>query len=294
MSDWFDRMLVEDGRKVLELVYNQRRTMASRENSGQYDPQSGIGGVASAGYSPTPAPGNGEQVGFATGATRSNSDDKIDYEGYISPVVLRLFGEYMHEHRIQRDGKVRASDNWQQGIPIYRYVKSLIRHTQEFWLMWRGEVAINPDNGKPFTLKQVLCAILFNTMGILFEMGKQNMSWLLDRTYMVPADRVNFETADKPKQPTVKTETVPTPFAAMCETSEPAPNNPVSSAYCADESSLLTGACCGQPATCKYPCSEGKQKQRIYDGTWPGGAGSFTFVPENARDAYRITITRQS
>ena len=123
--------------------------------------------------------GNGPQTGFASGATRSSSDDKIDYEGHISPVVLRLFGEYMHEHRVQRDGQRRASDNWQRGIPMDNYAKSLIRHTQEFWCMWRGTTAVNPDNSKPFTFKAVLCAILFNAMGLLFEMSRTRLSVML-------------------------------------------------------------------------------------------------------------------
>ncbi len=118
------------------------------------------------------AVGNGVQTDFGTGATRSSDEGKIDYEGHISPRVIRIFGEYMNEHRVQRDGKIRGSDNWQEGIPVYRYTKSLIRHAQEFHLMWRGEEVVNLDSGKPFTFRTVLCAILFNTMGLLFELSR--------------------------------------------------------------------------------------------------------------------------
>lgn len=119
--------------------------------------------------------GNGEQQAFSTGATRSSSENKIDFEGHLHPEVLAIFGEYMHRHRVQRDGKLRASDNWQEGIPIKNYIKSLIRHTMEFWRMWRGAVVVNVDSGRPFTFEDVLCAILFNTMGLIYEMNRHTL-----------------------------------------------------------------------------------------------------------------------
>jgi hypothetical protein len=36
---------------------------------------------------------------FTTGATRNLDEDKHDYEGFLSPYVLRRFAAYMHEHR---------------------------------------------------------------------------------------------------------------------------------------------------------------------------------------------------
>jgi len=106
---------------------------------------------------------------FETGATRNNSDNKIDYEGFISPTVLRCFGEYMHSHRKQADGKLRNSDNWQKGIPEEVYMKSLTRHFIDLWRFHRGEEVINPDNEELSTKEELLCAILFNTQGLLFE-----------------------------------------------------------------------------------------------------------------------------
>ena len=124
------------------------------------------------------AVGNGEQTHFTTGATRSTDDGKPDYEGFLHPEVLAIYGYYMNRHRIQRDGNIRASDNWQQGIPINRYMKSLVRHVFELWSMWRGNPRINLDNQQRFTFEDVLCAILFNTMGLLYEMNRRNV--LLD------------------------------------------------------------------------------------------------------------------
>lgn len=110
---------------------------------------------------------------FKSGATRNNSDHKFDYEGFISPSAMYKFAKYMHSHRKQVDGTLRDSDNWQKGIPKDVYVKSLTRHFFDFWRLQRGEKVINPDNNKPSTEEELLCAIMFNTQGLLHE-GKIN------------------------------------------------------------------------------------------------------------------------
>lgn len=60
---------------------------------------------------------------FPTGATRNLDDDKIDFEGFLSPLVIERYGQYMHRHRVQADGILRDSDNWQRGIPLSAYMK---------------------------------------------------------------------------------------------------------------------------------------------------------------------------
>ena len=106
---------------------------------------------------------------FATGATRNSDDGKPDYEGFISPLVTRRFGQYMHKHRFQADGKVRASDNWQKGIPIKQYLKSGTRHWEDVRLIMDGyrEIASERD------IEEALCAMLFNVSGMIFELQKQ-------------------------------------------------------------------------------------------------------------------------
>lgn len=100
---------------------------------------------------------------FETGATRDKEDGKFDYEGFLSPRVLQRYAEYMHEHRIQADGSLRDSDNWQKGIPMGAYMKSLWRHFMDVWLQWR--------NGSTFSKvwEDALCAMMFNVMGLLHE-----------------------------------------------------------------------------------------------------------------------------
>lgn len=99
---------------------------------------------------------------FETGATRDTAEGKLDYEGFLSPAVLECYAEYMHKNRIQADGKLRDSDNWQKGIPHEAYMKSLWRHFMDVWKEHRG---IKTEAGQ----KEALCAMLFNVMGKLFE-----------------------------------------------------------------------------------------------------------------------------
>ena len=105
---------------------------------------------------------------FDTGATRDTDEGKLDYEGFISPLVLECYAEYMHSNRMQSDGKMRDSDNWQRGIPRSAYMKSGWRHFFDWWKLHRG---LNAE----CTVKVALCALMFNVMGYLhtlLEEGK--------------------------------------------------------------------------------------------------------------------------
>lgn len=105
---------------------------------------------------------------FETGATRDTDEGKLDYEAFLSPLVLERYARYMHAHRVQSDGTLRAGDNWQKGITIEAYMKSLERHFIDLGLHYDGY----PDVAKEPDLENVLSAILFNTMGYLFEVLK--------------------------------------------------------------------------------------------------------------------------
>lgn len=106
---------------------------------------------------------------FKTGAYRDSDDDKYDYEGFLSPLVLERFAKYMHKHRKQSNGKIRDSDNWQKGISKSVYIKSAWRHFMDVWKEHRG---IKTKEG----IEEALCALLFNIMGYLHEIlkGGQN------------------------------------------------------------------------------------------------------------------------
>jgi len=102
---------------------------------------------------------------FDTGATRDLDLDKYDYEGFLSPIVLEAFGKYMHKHRKQSNGKMRASDNWQKGIPLDAYMKSGFRHFMDWWMEHRN---IKSREG----LEDALMGVLFNVMGYTHEVLK--------------------------------------------------------------------------------------------------------------------------
>ena len=106
---------------------------------------------------------------FETGATRDVDQDKLDFEGFESPLVTKRFAQYMHLHRKQADGSLRGSDNWQKGIPKEAYVKSLVRHVEDVKLHWDGyeEEAVDKE------FESALCATLFNVQGLLFEVLKE-------------------------------------------------------------------------------------------------------------------------
>ncbi len=96
---------------------------------------------------------------FKSGATRDSDNTKYDFEGFLSPLALEAFASYMHENRIQADGSLRDSDNWQKGIPKSAYMKSMFRH---FFAVWK-----NYRLGKDY--KEDLCALMFNVQGLLHE-----------------------------------------------------------------------------------------------------------------------------
>lgn len=108
---------------------------------------------------------------FNTGATRDDDETKNDYEGFLSPLVIEAFGNYMTMHRKQADGKLRDSDNWQKGIPQDVYMKSMWRHFLDVWKVHRGHT-INKD-GHVWDKIECLNALLFNVMGMLHEELKQ-------------------------------------------------------------------------------------------------------------------------
>lgn len=103
---------------------------------------------------------------FDTGATRDSDENKFDYEGFLSPLVLEAYAAYMHKNRVQADGQLRASDNWQKGIPCDQYMKSAWRHFMEMWSLHRADF-YGPE--EQVALREAACALLFNVMGYLHE-----------------------------------------------------------------------------------------------------------------------------
>jgi hypothetical protein len=110
---------------------------------------------------------------FKTGATRDSEAGKPDYEGFLSPRVIERYGRYMNRHRLQADGSIRDSDNWQHGMPLHVYMKSLWRHFLDVWKIHRGLSARDSKTGDAIDIEDACCAVMFNAMGYLHETLKQ-------------------------------------------------------------------------------------------------------------------------
>lgn len=108
---------------------------------------------------------------FATGATRDTSEDKYDPEGFMSPLVIDRYCEYMHKNRVQTDGTLRDSDNWQKGMPLNVFMKSMWRHFKDVWTIHRGYRVYRKEKGHcvEVDMEEALCGLLFNVMGYLHE-----------------------------------------------------------------------------------------------------------------------------
>ena len=103
---------------------------------------------------------------FSTGATRDTDENKLDFEGFLSPLVMEAFAEYMHSKRKMPDGSMRDSDNWQKGIPTDAYMKSMFRH---FFAVWKS----HRQGGASLQRVEELLALMFNVQGYIHEMLKQ-------------------------------------------------------------------------------------------------------------------------
>jgi len=109
---------------------------------------------------------------FNTGATRDTGEGKLDFEGFLSPAVLKQFAKFMNMNRLQSDGELRDSDNWQNGIPTDVYMKSGYRHFFEWWEFHRQ--IDHRDRDGMIEGIGAMCGLMFNVMGYLHEWLKIN------------------------------------------------------------------------------------------------------------------------
>jgi len=109
---------------------------------------------------------------FDTGANRDTDEGKLDYEAFLSPLVLERYAQYLHEHRKLPDGTMRDGDNWQKGMPLSVYMKSAWRH---FMVMWKIHRGFYEGNLSLKVMEDAICAVIFNASGYLYELLRENM-----------------------------------------------------------------------------------------------------------------------
>ena len=80
---------------------------------------------------------DGTMRSFSTGATRDTGEGKLEFDGFIAVELIEQFAKFMNMNRLQSDGKLRNSDNWQKGIPNEVCLKSHYRHFFESWKISR-------------------------------------------------------------------------------------------------------------------------------------------------------------
>ena len=106
---------------------------------------------------------------FKTGATRNNEDGKLDYEGFVNPLVLESYAKYMHKHRHQEDGSLRDSDNWQKLFGEEHKsvcMKSAFRHFHAWWKAHRGFKTEEE-------IEDSINALIFNAQAYLLKVLKE-------------------------------------------------------------------------------------------------------------------------
>ncbi len=113
---------------------------------------------------------------FETGANRNDETGKLDYEGFLNPLVLKRFAEYMDSHRVLESGEVRDSDNWQKGIPLDSAMSSAYRHFQDWHLEHRG---YDSREG----VEAAICGLIFNAQSYLLTLLEENEGGHWSPTY---------------------------------------------------------------------------------------------------------------
>ncbi len=108
---------------------------------------------------------------FKGGGVRDTDIGKLDYEGFLSPIVIEKFAEYMNRHRFQSDGNLRDSDNWQKHFGEEHFavcMKSAWRHLMDMWKEHRG---FKSRDG----MDEAMMGLLFNIMAFADKYYKDKL-----------------------------------------------------------------------------------------------------------------------
>ena len=100
----------------------------------------------------------------SSGATRDLNDNKLVYDKFQHPMVVKAFARYMHGKRSMSDGSMRPGDNWWRGFPRVWLLESMHRHYVDVQLhvTGYGEHAEEP-------ILTALCGLFFNVQALMLE-----------------------------------------------------------------------------------------------------------------------------
>jgi hypothetical protein len=119
---------------------------------------------------------------FSTGANRNGNEDKLDYHGFLSPIVFKRYAEYMHKNRHLEDGTMRDGDNWKKGIPKEVYIECGWRHFHDWWMESDG---YESREG----IEEAICGLMFNCMGYLHETLKEQYDkYIKEQSPLLPRE----------------------------------------------------------------------------------------------------------
>lgn len=135
---------------------------------------------------------DGVMRSFDTGATRDTGEGKLDFDGFLHPEFLEQFAKYMNMHRLQSNGELRNSDNWQKGIPTPICRKSMWRHFFEAWGLMRADTDLETgelnrmgrDNYRD--MMSGLMGMVFNIQCMVVNLSKEYDTVDFDGTEPMP------------------------------------------------------------------------------------------------------------
>lgn len=102
---------------------------------------------------------------FNTGANRNSDDGKLDFEGFLSPLVVERYANYMHKHRKLEDGTMRDSDNWQKLFGDDHYAVCMKSAHRHFFAWWKAHRGYKTDED----IEESICALIFNANAYLHK-----------------------------------------------------------------------------------------------------------------------------
>lgn len=102
---------------------------------------------------------------FETGAYRDTEEGKNDYAGFLSPLVIRAFGDYMRKHQLQSNGEMRRSDNWKSMFGEHHNNVCLSSAWRHFLDLWMENEGFRSRDG----LDEAIGGLLFNVMSYWYK-----------------------------------------------------------------------------------------------------------------------------